>query len=315
MQSCPLAAANFYPSGYTLELFKSNRPSGALSVGNYALRNAVVDVSSESSFFPASGYKKPPSRLRALRLELRPKPTMASPKPVGLSTRIESSIRVGGNVLDTEVNAQHALNVLRYGFLNIAGSKQVETATQIAKVRFALLGFEEGGLMLTANERYQHSTGSSPNRNRALVNVPAENPLVVGNRAGRLESALALLVQLVGIGDLGNGTDGHLRRQARRSSERIVELFLKRPLAERLVLPYPLANLIADGVSLGKSVAQCLGLFGRGIQFNLSGQFHRHIIPESQALSQYNERRTALDGLGSFPPRSKETGLPRPYVL
>lgn len=296
MQSCPLTAPNPYPLADPLEVFKSDSPVGALSSGNYALGDAVVYVTGETLLFATTKLQEALGRLSALPLEFLVKSAVATPKAVDLGAAVENTVRVSGDILDSEVDAKHAFNIFGRRLLNLAIRHEVKSPLNIGKVGFTLPGLEQASLVVPTDKRNRLTPCKGPDGHGFLVETPAKNPVVVGDGAGWLEGALVLLVELVGVGNFGDTTNNHLCRKTRGSPHFVIAGTVERPLPERLMLPSPCTNLVADSISFGKCIAQCLSLLRRRSQFNFGRQFHSYIIPQIQVWNKYKER-----GLASSP--------------
>jgi len=285
VQSSPLGAPNPDPREYPLEFFKGDSPGGALSSGYNMLAKTVVHVSGEAFLFARAGFEKTLGRLGTLLLEPLAELAVAIPQSVDLGSRINVTIGIGGDVDDPKIDPKDPHNVFGLGFFSVAGSKQVEDAAEIGEVGFTLPSSQEFSLALPAEKGNGQTTSKGPDGDSALLQTPVQDTVVIGDGAGWLEAALALLVELVGVGGLRNTAHDHLSREVGGSPDLVVELFVESPLAKGLVFPSPIANLVTDSVGLLKRLSQRLGLLSRRGQLDFGCQLHSCIIPQIQDLN------------------------------
>lgn len=81
------------------------------------------------------------------------------------------------------------------------------------------------------------------------MQIPAKNPVVVGDGAKRFEGALTLLVKLVGIANLSQSAHRYLSRKRELLSHLKVAQLLERKLAESLVIPGHLGDVVGCCIS------------------------------------------------------------------
>jgi hypothetical protein len=109
MQNGTLPAPNFYPLSNTTEVLNGNTAPGAFSVGNDLLRYYVVHVAGETLFLARQFPQSAVCRCRMLLLELRPQSALPVAHALYVAAAVPLAIRVGGDVADSQVNAEEAI--------------------------------------------------------------------------------------------------------------------------------------------------------------------------------------------------------------
>lgn len=115
---------------------------------------------------------------------------------------------------------------------------------------------------------------NGPDRYRRVGDGERKNAIIIGNRGCGAKRAPGLGIQLVGIRDLRQRTNNHLRSQAERLAHVLIAQLLKRKLSEGARIPGDLADVVASRVRCLKRSPQCIRLRGCWKEFQLYCKFH-----------------------------------------
>lgn len=294
LNGCPLSNAGQFLNG--------NRSLCALRFRDKILANAVIGVSLKAALSAAQFLEPSVCGARANLLQGGSAACVPPARGFDLLTREGLPVAVGCQIDNTKVNAKYVVNLLWSRLRHFAHGKQKEVAFTIDQIRFALLRGEPMGLLLTAEIGNFPATAKRPNRDELLIGSPGQNPVVISNRAKRLESALSVLIELVGVSYFGDAANDNLSRQVKLTPDLLIDLQVQGVLLKRLRRPGKLTNSIASLIRQFKSLTQQFSLFFRRIQFDLRDDLH---APEYITPAQFSsiERHTGP------PPRTKVRGL------
>ena len=159
------------------------------------------------------------------------------------------------------------------------------------QVRFALLRLQQRALALTANKRDALSTVHCPDRDFGLVNVPAQNAVIIGDRAIGLESPLGVPVQFVGVGNAGDTAHDHLSRQTKSGACFVVGQFVEAILPELFTLPRPRADSVTGSVGRFHRLFECGKLSSRRKEFDLRHEVHASSVARNGSSVKYGKNR------------------------
>jgi len=212
-------------------------------------------------------------------------------QPIEVSTGIEVAVRVSGDVPDTQIDSQEVGDIGGCGFLPITGDKQVELAVDKAEVTLPSLALEKLPLAWATDERHPHPPVHCPDADLALRHVPGEDAAVVADSAVGLEGVLGVLVELIGVGYLGDKPHHNLRREGEAVSDFPVRELVKRELAKCPCLPRLVAGIVASGIDHLKSALERIRLLWCREQFHLGCELH---------AIHYIRRLNILKGGGGF---------------
>lgn len=274
MQIATLRATNPYPVADTLQILNSNTASGVFSPIDNLFADTVVFLFGESPLTAGKPLKHTPRRLGSFGLQSAalPKATAANAEHVHPAVLV--AVAIGGDVDDTKINAQNAVNVNQIGRFNLTGNEQVEVATNGTQVGFTPVALQEFPGAFPTNERDMLAAGECPDRRLPLKQIKRQDTRIVGESAMLLKAPLLLLAGLIAVSNLGDSTDDHLRGEGKLLTGRMVRQPVQAELAEHLLIESLFANPVARGVRLLKRGSEKLKLFRRGLQFNLCHQLH-----------------------------------------
>ena len=232
----------------------NNLRSRSLTTGNAF--QCFVSTTGSARLQRCSGFLAPPAKL------IQGLPFVGFP------------IRIGSDVLNTQIYSKNILAQLFLCVRNLARSVQVEFALDVAKIAFALLVLQQFGVMFTRYVRNLLSGFSCPNRNDTLISLPRQYTGIVANRAIFTKLAYPLFVELVAVSNFAHAAYYRLRRKACRRFDVVVGAVMDFILTKRFVFPRPNRNTITGSISLLHSLQQYFSLFVGRLQAYFSGQFH-----------------------------------------
>jgi len=277
---CPVTDARQVLKGYI--------PAGDFRLLNNALADDVIRVLLEAPLAATQPLQLALGASGSDFLQGATQTFVVLARALHLFTAKALTVAVRRQIDDAEVYPQHVFQFTGRRLLDVAHGEQVERALDQYKVTLALPRPEQFALALAAHKRQAQPTVNGPDANLSLVHVPAENTVIVGNAARRLEGALRLAVQLVRVGHLRDATDHHLRRQRReRLSRRVVRQLVKVVLAERPRLPRLFTQPVARGVSRFQRALQGVRLALVGLEFDLCYQLHGSSIAQMRETVKY----------------------------
>jgi hypothetical protein len=274
VECCALRPSSLHPRANVRQVVGRNRPLRAFGLRNNPFGENMVDVFGKPALLTGKLFQTAMAALRAFLLELTTQPAMAIAHVLDRLAAVDLPIAISCNVRDTQVNTERAINLDRFGCFNGARSKQVPGAADEGEISFATLVFEQLALVLTTHKRDGLSPIQCPDRNKRVGKREREDAIIVGNCAKWSKPAQRLPIQLVAIRDFGNTAHGELRGQVKRLTRRLIGQFVDGKLPKGCALPGHLADVVAGGVGRLKRAFERSGLFRRGQQFQLDGEFH-----------------------------------------
>lgn len=257
------------------KLFETNRFLFFFCFGDQCLSNRVICYFGSGSFPTGNTFECFVGTPGSFRLQRSTGFLMDFAKLIKGFSLVGVPVRIGGNVSNAQVNAQHVLTQLfRPAIRHFAGSVQVKFAPNVAKVGFPLLVLQQLGVMFTRYVVYFLSSFYRPKRNDTPVKSPAKNTGIVANRAILTEIALLLFVKLVSIGDLAHTTYHRLCRKRGRGFDVVVRAVVDFILTEHFVFPRPDRNTVTSSVRFLHGLQQQFSLLWGGSKVDFGGQFH-----------------------------------------
>ncbi len=274
VQLCPLALPSPNPRSDAGEFFNGDHSICAFGERDYASRNCVVRVFGEPLLFAVALFQQALGRLRADTLKLAAKSAVAMANFIQFCTAVFVSIRIRRDFSYAEVNTQniHSLNLFVLRHVNSDIQKPLALAKN--QVGLAARIDEQGALFLTADKRHLLAPTKRPDAYGGRREVQAEDAGVVSNAAMLAKHTLNLLVQLVGVNDLGVEKADDLSGQRELVTNLAVVGFVERESAKLLRVPSQLRKAIGGAVHCFQRGTQGIRLNWRWQQFNLDSQFH-----------------------------------------
>ena len=273
-----LRPSNRSPRADALQVFETDSSLGFNGLGYEPLGDYVVRVALVAALPLRQLLQVALGAFRSCLLKPGADALVSPARPFNLFGGVNLTIGVGGNIDHSKINAYPVFGSARRRFLNIHGGEQVPLFVPVDEVGFALAKLQKLSGSLAAYKRDGLPTSDGPDRDLRVV--PAEDAVIIGNRSQRLERALAPLVELVGIGNLGDGADYHLRSEAGGLSHAVVSELVDPVLPKRAMLPCYIAYLVSRSVGRTKRLFKRVSLFPSRNEFHLDSELHVWIMPQ-----------------------------------
>ncbi len=256
------------------QVFKSKCLLRCFGIFDQFLANAMIPVSYKplltfSRFLQAT--------FGALRAALLQAPSMFPqllPKCFDFFARVAFAFTGSRYLNDSEVNTQHIAFAIRWRLFYVARRQKEELAFNKAQITFPLARLKQRLLMFTADKRNLQTAFNCPNTHGVLREFVGQNPVVVSDACKRLEGALLLLVQFVGIGHFGDATHNDLSRKPKAFFGLRVSDFVKRVLPEDVLFPSQRRQKIASLIRLSHGSEKRLSRRFARLQLDLGNQLH-----------------------------------------
>lgn len=278
------------------QFFQRNRTLRVFSGRDDLLTNSMVHIFGKAKLFAGEILQSALGRLRPFLLQPGPKALVPMADAFHGRATVPLAVGVGKNVGHAKIAAQNILDGTRLRIIDVTGGRKVEGSAKENQIRFALLCLQHRLLALAGLVWNLQPPTSGPDGNGLLLDVPAQNPQIVCNGAIQPIRALAALVELVGIGNLGDGSNDRLRRESGelRSGRGIAE-FMDSKLGKLLRFPCLFRDPITAAIRLVQSVQQCRERALVCLQFDRGRKLQRTIVS-----------RMETDGI---PPTAKAVGF------
>ena len=269
-----VAAPSRNPCADALQVFQGNPASGAFSVSDDSLRYAMVYVFLKPRLF-ASQFAKP--SLGSLGAEsLQAATALLVPLAALLDSlaTVDGAVAIGCQVDDSQVNAKPIFRVEGFGFRHVARCGEEPLASNEAKISLPLTVGQQAALVLTNDNRENHTAFDCPNADSRVVLYETENTLVVSLGAVKPKHGSNRPVDLEGIRNLNDGQHGSLRRQTEPGAHVVVKQFLDSELPKRASVKRELCSPRRCFIATRKGGVQRDGLRRVRKQFDGGYQFH-----------------------------------------
>ena len=160
-----------------------------------------------------------------------------------------------------QIHPQPIMHLNRRAFGHIDGGIQIEPAIARHEIDLAFEPVEARGLVLAIDHVNQLTTMQGPQAD-VIGTLPAQDRLIIGNRAVRPKHRTARLVALENLDGLGDRPHRHLGRQPEAGSKFVVTAFMDARLAVDLGLETHLGHIGHSAIKRGHGLAQEGGLCG-----------------------------------------------------
>ena len=275
MQVSPMLSTSLHPRTNTPEVFKGYPSLRAFGIGNYFFTDAVVGIRREAGLFAPTLLQQSLGGLGSLSLESAADAEVTTPQTADFSASKEFAVARCGQNDKTEINADVIRDRRHYGFRNCYRDEQIELAVSQDKIGLAAWQSKQFPLPVSADKRNLLASADRPDRNGIFLGLPGQNTGIIGNAPERSELPLNIMVNLIGVRNLSNTADNHLRREQREIMPcGMVNGFMLIILAEDFGLERNRGKTITDTVGLFNGLLQGNRLFLVWSQLNLTYQLH-----------------------------------------
>ena len=210
-----------------------------------------------------------PGRARVLALELAAQASVAVANVLDMRAAVGRAVTIDGDVRHAKINAQHAVNFVRRRLVYDADGKQVEHALAVHEIGFAASRGQQRELAVAAHKRDRLPPVECPDRDAPVVDVPPQNPVVVGNRAVLGVRTLFVAIEPVAVADLGQHADDQLRRQAEPCAQLAIAALLEIIGAKGLLVPGKRARGVGSRIGRFKRALERVSLSRRWLELHL----------------------------------------------
>jgi hypothetical protein len=290
MQVSPMLSTSLHPRTNTPEVFKGYPSLRAFGIRDYYFRNTMIGIRREAGLFATAFLQEPLGGLGSFVLESAANAEVTATKTPDLPPAEEFSVTGSGQNNQSEINADVIRDGWDNGFGNGDSNEEIELAIPQNKIGFPSWQSEQFPLTFAADERNLLPAVDCPDGNGILFAFPGQNAGIIGDTSRWSEFPLNVMVNLIGVGHLGDTADNHLRREEREVMPGgMVYGFMQIVLAEHLGIESNRGETIADAVCLFDGLSQGNRLFLIGSQLNLTYQLHGSRL--LSRLEQVNNKR------------------------
>ena len=288
MQRCSLTmttAPNRNPLAYPLEVLKGDTQAVCLRGGYDAFRDVVVYPRPDASLFAPSLLQQPFSSASALSLQPGSQAPLAVTQTTQLCTAVDSAAAVYGDIDHAQIYSRVVGRRSKRLLRDVTCGEQIPRAVTVEQVGLTQARAQQRPVALVGHKRDELATADGPDRDTTLM--PGEDAIIVCDAAEGTETAWGLaglaglagvVVQFIGVGDLGDDTHHELSRQAELGTSRSIDELMQIELLEGARIPGGLADEVGRSIGTLQGSAQDLSLQWRRLQLELGNQLHRSII-------------------------------------
>jgi len=253
---------------------------------NQVLRYSVVGIFLKLRLPSAQLAEATTTIFRANRLQSLATEVVAFANTVDLLTGMGCAITISSDSDDTKIDTDHAFHIIRCRFFPITYRKEVELALDVDQIRFTTPGLQQFPVPPTTHEWNGLPTVNRPDGHRWLVQVPAQDAVIIRERPVFLEGASSTRVDVVRIGNLSDAAYNQLGRQIEGCANMVITQLLNSKLTKHVHVPGHLAHRITCRVRRFKRAQQGVVLLGCWLQFELCNQFHTVVYSTSVRVLQ-----------------------------
>ena len=273
-ESCTVANA--------CQFLKGNAATGIFGEDHEVFANAVIHVFAEASFPVLRPSQGPADILRAFSPALAASRSFLkrlTPGMVPLAGALDGlageglSVAGRGEVDHPQVHPQEILHLDRRAFGDLYGGIEVEAPIARDQIDLAFEPVEALRLVFPIDQR-NHLAASERPEAHVIHALPAEDTVVIGDRAIWAEDGATCPVALEHFDGLGDGAHRHLRRQAKAPADLVIAARMDRRLGVHFGIEAYTRRITGCSVECRHGVAQERGLFGCRQELQLQGQFH-----------------------------------------
>ena len=231
-----LVAPGLNPLSNARQVFQGNPSRGALRSLNDLFGNRVVRVRLKSCVLPGNLPKFTARCSRVVSLKALPTSLESFTGIFNARTTVDGAVRVNRKIDNPEVHAKDTLNAHLFRLKHITDDREVEDASYVHQIDFALAVGEQGTLPFPALVGNRQPPLRTPERDLS-VRTEAKDTVIVGLCSVPLKPTSGLRVELVGVCHLSNTPDHHLCGQQELLTARVIGQRMQRELAKRLRIP------------------------------------------------------------------------------
>lgn len=266
-----------YPLANVRQVLQRYRALRAFSSGDDLFANLVVLMALKARLFAAALPQPPPGRLGALALQPGAGAAVPAAGAEDQGAGVLVPVRVGGNIDDAQVHAEHVIGIEWRLFGGVHRHRQKPLSVAEDQVGLPSAAVQPRCLVGAEANRDNDPPGKRQEGN-AVGTLPRHEPLVVRERAVGPELGPLRLVSLERFTHFADRANRHLGRQAKRIAGRVVSLVLQLVFVRRAEPEGHARQVVAGGVERLQRLPQGVRLFWRRFQFDQQGLLHDRSI-------------------------------------
>lgn len=283
------------------QVFQGDPPLRAFGFCSEPLANSVVGVGLKAPLTPGQLAQLAFCRQRTDLLKCGATGGIPLAARFDLRSAERLSVAIRGNVHNTEVNAQKSISLVQIRRWHLAGDIQEPFTAPIHQIAFALLEGQHSPLVFATDEGDRLPACDRPDRDGSPGQIKAQAARVIRQRSERLEGAQRFAIELVGVGNFCDASDGNLSAQTKRRAHILIHELVQGELAKGLALPGNAGDRVACRVGCFKRAAQGVGLLCGGVQLDLGGEFRGYELRIPITLASLAQVYTDLGHLLADP--------------
>lgn len=261
------------------QIFNGDAQMQAFSFLNNGFGNGVVGDLLESGLLSAHGVKFAPCAAATGLLEHGALGSVPLAHSLNMLTTECLPQAVRGNLHDTEVYTENSVRSNLFVLVNFDNTGNVPFPLDKHQVYFALAEWNKFALELSTNERNYLPTSDRPEID-VIAFCETKDSIIERLRGPLSELAhlLSLVLQLVGVSNLGNTTHSSLRGKVELLAHGAVMRLVQSVLAEHARLERKFRKPIARCIAALKRIPKRSLLRGIGCQFEVNHKLHVSIM-------------------------------------
>jgi len=275
MQLRALTAASLYPIANAREFFKGNGATGAMRLLHDLLADDVVSVFRKSRLASTNLTQFALGVLCPLLLQPLSFVAILAAKIVDLVATEPFPIRIGSNRGDAQIYTDHITHIGRRRLLDFTSHEQIHPAVYLTQIRLTAFALQQFALSLTAHKLDCLSAVYRPDGDGGLVGLERQDAGIVSDCAQWLKRMFLIAIDGVAGGDFRHAADDNLRGQHRELRAAVLVGCLLQPkLVEHAPIKRNVRQPVTRRIGDVHSANECIRLFWRGLECNLSNKFH-----------------------------------------
>ena len=298
----PLALPNRDSGSNALQILKSNSSSSVFSLRNNTLRDCVIDICSKASFLSGTLLKKPFGLFRTFTLKFSLEFGMTLSKPIYLPAGVSLTIRVRGNIFNSQVNAEKSSGVGYRRLFNLTGLVKIKLPILIDQIGFPSKVLKKLNMLFAGSKVYFQSAIYSPYGYCLIGQAPGKDAFIVGNATLILKKAFSRLVEFISVRNLCQNSHHYLSSKTKSLPQIVIKKVVKVILAKSPGLPGMVADIVSGIIYFLQGREKSFVLRFARKQFNLCNQLHSVIISQFSTLDKKG-------GVWQFIPSFKKRGF------